>query len=313
MLFGSALAVSTAWRIGRPRKRSSSFAAMRVEDTTGDPVYGASLANTWKWLKSKATGDVFDFGVSAVRRQPKGSSWFRLNAPAEDAPVLFPAHLDCWVQTNPRPTPEPDPAWFLHGPKKPGEPDVQIVFRNDIRCDWSNEEIIRLWKVLNPNATTEEQDTSVEEKRSDLWGEIVALCPPSSSEAATVPIGVFRKWLAAESIEDPTGDAEGDISDPENDNEGTAGRFALCWRGPEKSTMISDPKEINPAKAYAIPNKVYVIPCSAPDVSSLCDFIGEIPSDYAPEAFQRSRDKALLRLPDLNIPEGTERAEKVAL
>jgi hypothetical protein len=31
--------------------------------------------------------------------------------------VLFPAHLDCWVQTHPVPTPDPDPALFLHGPK----------------------------------------------------------------------------------------------------------------------------------------------------------------------------------------------------
>src|SRR5262249_17411066 len=75
----------------------------QVEDTSDDPVYGASLASTWKWLKSKATDDVFDFGVSAVRATTEGADLVPLNAPTEDAPVLFPAHLDSWVQTNPKP------------------------------------------------------------------------------------------------------------------------------------------------------------------------------------------------------------------
>jgi CRISPR-associated endonuclease/helicase Cas3 len=238
-----------------------------------DPVYGNSLPDTWKWLKSKATDDVFDFGVSAVRAATEGVDLTPLNAPTDNAPVLFPAHLDCWIQTNPIPAPDPDPALFLHGPKKPGQPDVQVVFRRDLGED------------------------------TEKWADIVSLCPPSSSEAAAVPIGVFKKWLAGEDIDDLSGDVEGEAAAQEDDKKDSAGRFALYWSGPEKSKPISDPKDVKP-------NRVYVIPCSAPDVSSLCDFIGDTPCDYAEEAFQKSRDKALLRLPDLTIPEDTERTEE---
>jgi len=281
-------------RLNRVAKRATAKAVVvirgdqvepREKDNERDAVYGNSLPDTWKWLQDHADGKSddgvprIDFGVSSIRKKwDETSAEIRVavTAPSSDAPVLFPAHLDCWVQTNPRPTPDPDPALFLHGPSKPGQPDVQVVFRSDLGND------------------------------SAKWADIVSLCPPSSSEAAPVPISVFRKWLAGEAIDDQSGDVEGEAFTPEDDKEDVAGRFALCWRGPEKSTSISEPKEIRP-------NQVYVIPCSAPDVSSLCDFIGETPSDYAEEAFQRSRDKALLRLPELNIPDGAGRAEEITL
>ena len=271
-------------RLNRVANRPTARAVIVIRgdqtaDTSDDPVYGASLANTWKWLNSKASEGVFDFGVAAVREHLAGISaeeLDHLNAPSESAPVLFPAHLDCWVQTNPIPALDPDPALFLHGPKKPGQPDVQVVFRSDLGD--------------NPKD----------------WADIISLCPPSSSEAMPVPIGVFKKWLAGKSVEDQTSDVEGELVTPEDDTDDAADRFALCWQGPEKSTPISDPKEVRP-------NRLYVIPCSAPDVSSLGDFIEAAPSDYAEEAYQHSRDKALLRLPELNIPEDTDRAEAVTL
>jgi CRISPR-associated endonuclease/helicase Cas3 len=265
-------------RLNRVAKRPSAKAVViiradQTEDTSDDPVYGESLANTWKWLKSKASDDVFDFGVSAVRATIEDEDISSLNAPAGNAPVLFPAHLDCWVQTNPVPTPDPDPALFLHGPAKTGQPDVQLVFRDDLGAD---------------------------EKQ---WADIVSLCPPSSSEAVPVPIGLFKKWLAAEAIDDQSSDVEGEANTA--DEEEPITRSALRWRGPEKSRVVAKPDEITP-------NDVYVVPSSAEGKESLGDFpFGLI--DYAQEAFQRSRDKALLRLPDLIIPEGTGRAEAARL
>src|SRR5437762_8559160 len=92
-----------------------------------------------------------------------------VSAPTSDAPLLFPGHLDCCVQTNPIPALSPDPALFLHGEGKPGQPDVQVVFRSDIRSDWNDQDIARLWMALYPNATPKEQQKAVNEKRSDLW------------------------------------------------------------------------------------------------------------------------------------------------
>ena len=155
--------------------------ADQTEDTTEDPVYGESLAKTWQWLRGDPASPrtEFDFGVSAVSETTRGVDLVPLNAPSPDAPVLFPAHLDCWIQTHPMPTPDPDPALFLHGPKQSGQPDVQVVFRDDLGDD------------------------------STVWAEIVGLCPPSSSEAVAVPISVFKKWLAGELVNDETADVEG--------------------------------------------------------------------------------------------------------
>jgi CRISPR-associated endonuclease/helicase Cas3 len=262
-------------RLNRVAKRTAAKAVIVVradqtDDTSDDPVYGESLARTWQALRSKAAGDVFDFGIAAVRRAFDGVHIQSLNAASMDAPALLPVHLDCLVQTSPKPCLDVVPAVFLHGPTAPSL-DVQVVFRSDLGDDPS------------------------------LWTEIVSLCPPSSSEAMPVPIYVFKQWLASKSIEDDSGDVEGETAHEEHP-EDSDGRFALDWLGPEESKVISSTREV-------APNHVYVIPCASPDAAKLGDFVGEAPSDDAEEAFQHSRDKALLRLRDLVIPEDAQRGE----
>jgi len=78
---------------------------------------------------------------------------------------MFPTYVDAWAQTCPIPAPDPDVALFLHGPHR-GEPDVQICWRDDLLAE-------------NVNG----------------WLQIVSLCPPSSPECMSVPIGLVRKWL----------------------------------------------------------------------------------------------------------------------
>ena len=174
-------------RLNRVANRPTAKAVIVIrgdqyEDSAEDPVYGASLSNTWKWLNEKAIAGSFDFGISAVRKALEDVDADLLttfNAPSPDAPVLFPAHLDCWVQTNPIPTPDPDPALFLHGAKRQGQPDVQVVFRADMGV------------------------------AQEKWAEVITLCPPSTSEAVAVPISVFKKWIAGEPFEDDSADIEG--------------------------------------------------------------------------------------------------------
>jgi CRISPR-associated endonuclease/helicase Cas3 len=258
-------------RLNRVATRPSSAGVIvirrdQTEDTSDDPVYGESLANTWKWLKSETCDDVVDFGVLAIRELIADQDISSKNAPADDAPILFPAHLDAWVQTHPIPEPDPDPAVFLHGPRRHALPDVQIVFRSDLGRDASN------------------------------WTEIVSLCPPSSSEALPVPINVFRKWLAGKGIDDETSDVEGETRQSEEDE--PIARLALRWRGPERSGVVSAPADVTP-------DDVYVIPSSAPDVSRLGDFYptASEPADLAEKAFQRSRDRALMRVPEFDVAE----------
>jgi CRISPR-associated endonuclease/helicase Cas3 len=238
--------------------------ADQADDSADDPVYGPSLAATWHWLRANADGDSFDFGVEAVWAATDGADLGPLSAPAADAPVLFPTHLDGWVQTAPVPVPDPDPAVFLRGPRS-GVPDVQVVFRADLGLD----------------PTT--------------WADVVAPCPPTVAEAVPVRIDVFRRWLAGEDPHDESGDVEGEPAEqPEQDV--PLSRRALRWRGP------AEPDTGPLADAGGVrPNDTYVIPTTETGLDALGDFPTPVPADYGDEAFQRSRDRAILRLPDLDL------------
>ncbi|MEI6772036.1 MAG: type I-U CRISPR-associated helicase/endonuclease Cas3 [Planctomycetota bacterium] len=268
-------------RLNRVANRPTAKAVIVIrgdqyEDSAEDPVYGASLSNTWKWLNEKAIAGSFDFGISAVRKALEDVDADLLttfNAPSPDAPVLFPAHLDCWVQTNPIPTPDPDPALFLHGAKRQGQPDVQVVFRADMGVD------------------------------QEKWAEVITLCPPSTSEAVAVPISVFKKWIAGEPFEDDSADIEGGTPEEVEEIEEAIPRTALRWRGPENTSLILSPRDVSP-------HDTYVVPCSAEDAFKLGDFPFGL-TDYAEEAFQRSRDKALIRIPGLAIDSDAEEFDEL--
>jgi CRISPR-associated endonuclease/helicase Cas3 len=252
------------------RETAEAVVIIRVdqcEDSAEDPIYGESLAETWKFLKRKSTDNTFDFGIAAVEAAIGGEDLTRLNAPSRNALVLLPAHLDMFVQTSPRPNLEPEPGWFLHGAEKPGQPDVQVIFRSDLGAG------------------------------EDQWIEIVSLTPPSSAEAVAVPIGVFKKWLeATEAIDDPGGDVEGEQA--EDDAADEFARSAVRWRGPTKSMLVRNSQDITP-------DSVYVIPADAAGASSLGDFPFGL-TDCAEKAFQRSRDKALLRLLNSKLDQDEE-------
>lgn len=246
-----------------------------------DPVYRNSLANTWQWLTSHGNEGVFDFGVAAVRAKTENMTpedLAALNAPTTDAAVLLPAHLDLWCQTNPIPMPDPDPSVFLHGPSS-GVPDVQVVFRADLGEDETK------------------------------WAEIISLCPPSSSEALPVRFDVFKRWLAHDDQDDESSDVEGEPTldaDEPNPTEPTE-RRALRWKGPDstETTVITSPTATQPGDLYVLPISVDA------SLSTLGDFPSALPTDQGDAAFQRARDRAILRLTPtvLNIPSLREISE----
>jgi len=248
--------------------------APQDDEKKQDPIYGNALANTWQWLNANASDGVFDFGIAAVESAIARVDMAELNVDAPDAPTLFPAYLDCWVQTHPIPTPDPDPALFLHGPANPGQPDVQVAFRNDLGTD--------------PNC----------------WADIVSLCPPSSSELLRVPIGVFKRWVAGDKLDDDSGDIEGreGIGLDETSDTEYAHRTALAWRGPGDSAITELSVDVKP-------NTVYVVPCEADAAKELGDFYIDpnsthhtsAPKDHAERAYQAVRDKPILRLPELKL------------
>jgi CRISPR-associated endonuclease/helicase Cas3 len=194
---------------------------------SSDPIYGESLARTWKWLTEQAGSTKkkersLDFGIDAMdRRVPKAPDDLDpLRSPRPSAPVLLPAHLDTWVQTEPVPEPDPDVSLFLHGPRRSA--DVQIVWRADLTED-------------------------IEE-----WVSIVSLAAPSALEALPVPVHAARAWLTQVG-EGPLSDIEGQAEADEKP-EPRIMRKALRWRGSEGSKPIL-PEEIRPGDTLIVPSE----------------------------------------------------------
>jgi CRISPR-associated endonuclease/helicase Cas3 len=260
-------------------KTEEQIEKLEQDGKTDDPIYGNALARTWHWLNlngedpGERTGSLWiDFGVNAMDTLLPVDAVERrellepLVAPAPDAPVMLPAHVDCWVQTAPRPRPDPDVAVFLHGPAR-SEPDVSVVLRAD----------------LDP-------------EHRDRWLEIVSLCSPTSLEAFSVPLGVVRAWLAGRKQEDAGGDVEGAVIE-DSELPGPGKRAVVLWRGRrrghDRSIVTQDPKEVRP-------HEVVLVPANDADV----DWPGDIPPgpghlrplDVGDRAFLKARDRPLLRI-----------------
>ena len=276
-------------RMGRSIEARSAILirADQAGESDEDPVYGAALSKTWAWLQEQQDDDgVIDFGIAYLASHlPEGDALRELEAPARDAAVMLPAHLDCLAQTAPGPVPSPEIRFFLHGPRETAA-DVHVCWRVDLDLD------------------------------------AMSLCPPSAGETLPVPIGVFRRWLSGEGVKDAGSDVEGADGAGSADGdlptaEPIAGQVRVlrwCGRKTSESDLTSSPRDIRPGD-------IVVIPTDAAGSALL----GDIPPsggaesarlDIGDQAFILSRAKALLRLhPDLiNCwPEGESRAKALAV
>ena len=199
-----------------------------------DPIYGEALAKTWGWLVEQAEKDPqgrlqVDMGVAAVESRfdhPEDACPYL--APTPQAPSLLPAHLDLLCQTSSPAHPEPDVSLYLHG--RPGIPDVFVVWRAD----------------FPPAGTPGWQER---------WEEIVAICPPTSSEMLQVPLGLLRTWLAQRSAEGLSGGDFGDVEGPSDQVDKVEKRISPCvlWRGRDRTTVAEWALEIKPGDVVVVP------------------------------------------------------------
>ncbi len=248
-----------------------------VKSSAEDPVYGEAIARTWKWLNQQAgeTGEI-DMGISALaERLPEHEELALLNAPVNHAPVMLPAHVDCWVQTQPEPVPTPDVSVFLHGPGRTSA-DVQVCWRADIDLN-----------------TTAGREASMD---------VLAYCPPSTAESLAVPIWAIRRWMASgETMDHAVSDVEGVTDEPiegaTDKNRHTGARRVIRWRDRDEAEMISDPLAIRPGDVIVISAKekdwesLGDIPCSTDTPPVL---------DWGDRAYAAARAKAMFRLhPDV--------------
>ncbi|MCC6858024.1 MAG: type I-U CRISPR-associated helicase/endonuclease Cas3 [Bryobacterales bacterium] len=171
-----------------------------------DWIYGEPLENTWQWLRSQAASEngslIIDFGVRSMAERFEQAGSPELVSASEPGPLLFPAHLDAWAQTNPAPAADPAVAPFLHGPGALQAPDVQIVWRADLPGNLAS------------------------------WPAAVSLAPPLVTEALPLPIGTARRWLQGEAGQ--ATDLESSAQ-PDGETRAPATRDFLIWRGPDKS------------------------------------------------------------------------------
>ncbi|MBP9025898.1 MAG: type I-U CRISPR-associated helicase/endonuclease Cas3 [Phycisphaerae bacterium] len=294
-------------RLNRLGKAGQTYAAIVAspeaqKDSTDDPIYGAALHDTWKWLCDHAqriNGQLhIDFCATNINdllpndEEERAELLRFLSPPARDAPVMLPAHLDLWCQTAPLPDPDPDVAPFLHGPQR-GVPTVSVCWRADLPDEHAQ------------------------------WAQTLAPLPPSSPECMPVPLHLLRKWMRNESAgsKDDTGDLEHAAAAAEDDDKAGAkierSHHVLVWRGGEfqrerarraadaagrrQTQVTNDPDQV-------IPGDVVVIPAAQ---APTCAF-GHLPAatgsaaarraalDRAEQANLVARRRGVLRLqPDL--------------
>lgn len=280
-------------RLGRRHERGVPSPASIVvrsdhaKNTDDDPVYGSAIAETWKGLKGIASTvgkgaakrAVVDFGINRLDgKLPQDSSVIApMLARPPEPPLLFPAHLDAWAQTNPLPDPDPDVAPFLHG--RPDTPaDVQLVWRAD----------------LNPD-------------RPSAWPAIVSLMPPLAREALPVPIYEARAWLKGAGKAD-VADVEGaEIQASDLMATRATVRHALRWRGKQDAQVVG-PDDLKPGDTIVIPapyggaDQFGWNPTSKDAVEDVADrCLAQLVASYPAHAFRRP--KLRLRLhPDLLPP-----------
>lgn len=245
-------------------------------EKTKDPVYGHRTAHTWRWLRSLKTPlDLGASGWETIQRNLNPSLMENLTAPVRNAPVMFPAYCDLWVQTRPEPPVSPRPAHFLHG-METAEPEVQIVWRADLNEDDINS-----------------------------WTDTVGIIPPSAVEALSLPMSQARAWLKGQPNED-TSDLETALTEPElwrSKKDLLEPLPFVLWRGPGSSVVSTDPQDL-------LPGDTIVVPCSRGGLDSWgwagADESNESasgPADLAEIARERSGRFPIIRLHPSLVPE----------
>ena len=275
-------------RMGRPIETRAAILirADQAASSEDDPVYGGSLAATWKWLiENSDETQIIDMGISSLEGKLTGEAFPRdLNAPVNHAPVMLPSHVDCWAQTAPAPVPSPDVSVFLHGSGRSSS-DVHVCWRADVDPVLENELLL----------------------------EILTLCPPTVSECVSVPAWFFQRWLLGEAPGLVTlADMEGVPDTAKNgpDKQSDPVRRVIRWRGRDDVEIVSGNQKICPGDVMVIPTQL-----------GGWDVLGDLPQnnggppvlDWGDRAYCSARGKALLRLHPAVIQEWPDFRGKSAM
>lgn len=201
----------------------------QLGEKADDAVYGGALAATWQWLEARAAVAEVDMGNAAFEEPPADIA-ARACTPVAHAPVLLPAHIDAWAQTNPSPTPDPEVALWLHGPRR-GVPEVRVVWRADVRTE----------------------DLADADVRRAEWLARFGVAPPSSLEALSLPLPAVRAWLST--TEPPAvADVEGVSQNGTSDVQASPGTGRRCLLVSRTDVAVAMPDELRPDVTIVVPS-----------------------------------------------------------
>jgi CRISPR-associated endonuclease/helicase Cas3 len=241
-----------------------------------DPVYGQRLEQTAAWLSEQPAP--LDLGIAGQSRI-SADERAQLSAEKRDAPVLLPAHLDAWVQTSPRPGADPDVSLWLHGPGR-GAAEVQVVWRGDL----SHALLMQAHRG----------EGSERASAAQVVEELLAVLPPCSAEAMSLPLAAVKAWLLG-AVPAPFSDVEGQEDDEDdaesakpNENERP---LVLCVGGASAEVVVVSPRQIPP-------HAVVVVPAEYGGLwkGTFCPANTEPVADLAEPAQQQEQGRAVVRL-----------------
>jgi CRISPR-associated endonuclease/helicase Cas3 len=238
----------------------------QIGDTSDDPVYGAALGGTWRWLQKVAEDGEVDFGIAALdNRLPSADKLVELTVEPSLTPVMLPAHVDRWAQTWPQPRASADVSLFLHGAQR-ASADVQVCWRADIDL----------------------ADEGTEKAALDT----LSLVPPAPAECLPVPIGVLRRWLRHDDELDNSSDLEGEtVPASENPAKSFSDRKIIRWRNRDDVKIAKDSRGLRPGD-------VCVLPATMDESFVLSDFPLGACLDIGDRANLENRGRAVLRVHD---------------
>jgi CRISPR-associated endonuclease/helicase Cas3 len=211
-------------RLNRKGRHIEAVAAIVTNEESlkgDDPIYGDAIKHTWEWLADNDRESI-DFCIVEFKKLWDGLDEAKrpaMLAPAPDAAVLLPAHLDALCQTNPQPVPSPDVSYFIHGPQR------------------DNAEVNVCWRADLGDVET-------------LWPDIVGLMPPTSLECMTVPLHAVSNWMR----DKPTmNDADVPVQRDDDEPKSVVERRVLIWRGNDDAVPTTNPRDLRPGDTIVIP------------------------------------------------------------
>ena len=237
-------------------------------DADDDPIYGAALNKTWRELLAKAEQrdgcPCFDFSIERMQSFLKDVDAAALSVQPRAAPQLTPLHLELLIQTEPPPMYEPDVAALLHGFDSEAA-DVQVVWREDL-----------------PVEPISDGQVVLDRRETVAVRALLALSPPSSLEAASLPLAAVRSWLGRTADKAAMGDVEGASDEGATEIPAASSVSVLVRRA--ENWDFAHPRDIRPGDTIVVPSEY-----------GSCDEYGFAPNCREPVSDLSSRARARLQ------------------